>query len=141
MAEPEKYDKALIPNPADVLDVTALSALRGDSGSEVTERWLRQMQDRVLVVQVLDGPMYPKFQFTADGELAEQVSVHVQTLRRAGLGPNQVWSFLTEQAGLLSGAVPVELIRSNPDRVTKAVQRLATRVREAGRGPFAEPGD
>jgi hypothetical protein len=109
-------------------DIGQLCALRNDPGTQTTEAALQQAGKSVLAINVDGQVVYPAFQFTDQGAPRDEIAAVIEVLQVAGLGPWQTWSWLVEPTGMLSGEVPVELVFTEPSRVTEAVARLAARV-------------
>ena len=68
----------------------------------------------------------PAFQFdAAAAEPRPELEPVLQTLIDAGVQSWALWTWLTASTPLLSGEVPEQLVRSNPQRVLRAAQRFA----------------
>jgi len=113
-------------------DYAALAALRGAS-LESTRFAVHQAQNRhqLLVVPLGERSVVPAFQLTGTGELRVELGPVLEPLLRSGTDPWSVWSWLTQPAALLGGAVPEVALR-DPDEaplVQHAAVRLAERAR------------
>ncbi|HEY1133566.1 MAG TPA: hypothetical protein VGE77_03250 [Nocardioides sp.] len=86
----------------------------------------------LLVVVHDDGrTMVPAFQLDDTGELRPELGAVLEPLLTAHMDPWQVWSWLTQPAGLLGGQVPHEAAR-DPEEVP-LVQHAAVRLAERAR--------
>lgn len=106
------------------LDDGALRALRGDPDVAATAEWVALQSARLLVVPHEGVRVFPAFQFDRHGELRSELADPVAPLQRAGLRPWQTRSWLVSPTGRLSGGVPSNMVRSDPVRAARAVQRL-----------------
>lgn len=109
-----------------------LAALRGAS-ENATRFAVHKAAERhsLLVVPHEGGTLVPAFQLTGSGELRPELGAVLEPLLAAGMDPWEVWSWLTQPAGLLGGAVPHELARDEAELpvVRHAAVRLAERAR------------
>lgn len=83
----------------------------------------------LLVVPVDERRLVPAFQLTDAGEVRPELAPVLEPLLAAGTDPWQVWGWLTQPAGLLSGLVP-ERAAADPEEaavVRHAAVRLAER--------------
>lgn len=85
----------------------------------------------LLVVPHEGGVLVPAFQLDASGELRAELGAVLSPLLAARMDPWAVWSWLTQPAGLLGGAVPHEAVRDPEEAavVRHAAVRLAERAR------------
>jgi hypothetical protein len=74
--------------------------------------------------------LIPAFQLDDAGELRPELGAVLEPLLTAGMDPWQVWSWLTQPAGLLGGEVPHEAARDADEVavVRHAAVRLAERT-------------
>jgi hypothetical protein len=94
-------------------------------------RWVRAA--RAFTVGVNGRTVIPAFQLTDDGQPREDLAPLLKPLTEAGLGSWQMWAWMTQPAGLLSGLVPAEAA-ANPEtcaRAAHAAERLAARTTPA----------
>lgn len=84
----------------------------------------------LLVVPHEGGVLVPAFQLGEDGELRPELGAVLEPLLTARMDPWKVWSWLTQPAGLLGGAVPHEAARDPEELpiVRHAAVRLAERA-------------
>jgi hypothetical protein len=86
----------------------------------------------LLVVQHEGATLVPAFQLTEDGELRPELGPVLEPLLAARIDPWQVWSWLTQPAGLLGGQVPHEAAR-DPEEAA-IVRHAAVRLAERAKG-------
>ena len=115
-----------------VFDDQDLSDLRGDGSPSDTAAWARQQGTRILAVDTGQGRAYPSFQFTPTGDVRPELASSLSVLQDAGLSAWITWAWMTEPTGLLSGAVPHEILGVDPARGAAAVQRRAERPQADG---------
>ncbi|UUW91079.1 hypothetical protein [Pimelobacter simplex] len=120
---------ALLASPAHTY--ASLAAVRGAT-ENATRFAVHKAAERhaLLVVPHDGGVLVPAFQLTDAGELRPELGAILEPLLAAGTDPWQVWSWLTQPAGLLGGDVPHELARDadEVDVVRHAAVRLAERA-------------
>lgn len=113
------------------LDYAGLGALRGAS-ENATRFAVHKAAERaaLLVVPHDGGTLIPAFQFDAVGEVRAELAPVLEPLLSATMDPWQVWSWLTQPAGLLGGDVPEQLVRDPEEAavVRHAAVRLAERA-------------
>ncbi|MCR1785526.1 hypothetical protein KVF89_23510 [Nocardioides carbamazepini] len=84
----------------------------------------------LLVVPHDGGVLVPAFQLDEDGELRPELAAVLEPLLASTMDPWQVWTWLTQPAGLLGGLVPHEAVRDADEApiVRHAAVRLAERA-------------
>ncbi|GAA1506653.1 hypothetical protein [Nocardioides humi] len=84
----------------------------------------------LLVVPHDGGVLVPAFQLTGDGEVRPELTAVLEPLLASRMDPWQVWTWLTQPAGLLGGQVPHEAVRDDDEApiVRHAAVRLAERA-------------
>lgn len=104
----------------------SLQQVRGDTRESSTRTWLSRRKDarEVFTVKHDGRTIIPAFQLD-DGEPRPELQPILATLIDAGVQGWTLWTWLTSSTGLLSGAVPEELARTNPQRALRAAQRFA----------------
>jgi len=104
----------------------SLQQVRGDAKESSTRTWLSRRRDARELFTVSHGgrTIIPAFQFDADAEPRPELQPVLQTLIDAGVQSWALWTWLTAPTSLLSGVVPEQLVRSNPQRVLRAAQRF-----------------
>ncbi|TIC80163.1 hypothetical protein [Nocardioides sp. GY 10127] len=116
----------------------SLAALRGVSENAARFAVHKAAQERrLLLVPAPDGGdvLVPAFQLLEDGEPRPELSPVLEPLLAAQGDPFAVWSWLTQPAALLGGAVP-EVLATDPDEadvVVTAAIRLGERMRATPR--------
>ena len=109
-----------------------LAAVRGAS-ENATRFAVHKAAERgaLLVVPHEGGVLVPAFQLDDSGELRAELGAVLSPLLAARMDPWAVWSWLTQPAGLLGGAVPHEAVRDPEEAsvVRHAAVRLAERAR------------
>ena len=105
----------------------SLQQVRGDARESSTRTWLSRRKDaRELFTVKHDGrTIIPAFQLDANGEPRPELQPILQTLIDAGVQSWALWRWLTTPTSLLSGEIPEQLVRSDPQRVLRAAQRFA----------------
>lgn len=114
------------------LDYEALAGRRGTSVDAARFAVHKAAgEHRLLVVTPQEQALVPAFQLTDDGRVRPELEPVLVTLLSAGMDPWQVWIWLTQPAGLLSGGVPQEVAADSDeaDLVLVAARRLADRAR------------
>ncbi|MEV5000367.1 hypothetical protein [Nocardioides sp. LML1-1-1.1] len=110
----------------------SLAAVR-DASENATRFAVHKAAERgaLLVVPHEGGVLVPAFQLDAAGELRAELGAVLSPLLAARMDPWAVWSWLTQPAGLLGGAVPHEAVRDPEEAavVRHAAVRLAERAR------------
>lgn len=110
----------------------SLGELRGTSENATRFAVHKAAERRSLLVVADEGrTLVPAFQLTEGGELRPELGAVLEPLLAAGMDPWQVWTWLTQPAGLLGGGVPHEVARDNEELpvVRHAAVRLAERAR------------
>lgn len=105
----------------------SLREARGDNRESSTRTWLARRKDaRELFTLKHEGrTVIPAFQLDPSGEPRPELQPVLQTLIDAGVQGWSLWTWLTSSTSLLSGGVPEELARTNPQRVLRAAERFA----------------
>ena len=118
------HRNALLATPAYTHE--SLQQVRGDAKESSTRTWLSRRKDaRELFTVKHDGrTIIPAFQLDANGEPRAELQPVLQPLIDAGMQSWALWTWLTSPTPLLSGEVPEQLVRSNPQRVLRAAQRF-----------------
>lgn len=117
---------------SETLDYAGVAALRGDSESATRFAVHKAAERRaLLVVQHEGATLVPAFQLTDDGELRPELGAVLEPLLASAMDPWQVWTWLTQPAGLLGGGVPHEVAR-DPEELA-VVQHAAVRLAERAR--------
>ena len=103
-----------------------LQQLRGDRQASSTRTWVaRKRAARQLFTVTHDRQtIVPAFQFTADGSLRPELRPLLEALAAGGVDGWQLWTWLTSPSSLLSGGVPHEVARTQPERALRAAQRF-----------------
>jgi hypothetical protein len=112
---------------SEVLTHETLQRLRGDRQVSSTRTWVaRKRTARELFTVVHDGQtIVPAFQFAEDGMLRPELRPLLEALAGGGVEGWQLWTWLTSPSSLLSGGVPHEVARKQPERALRAAQRFA----------------
>jgi hypothetical protein len=105
-----------------------LQQLRGDRQVSSTRTWVtRRRAARELFTVTHDGQtIVPAFQFTAEGKLRPELQPMLEALIDGGVDGWQLWTWLTSASSFLSGEVPHEVARNQPERALRAAQRFAS---------------
>lgn len=114
-------------NDAGVATYKSLAGMRG-TGEGGARSWVNRLRRDNLLFTVEAGgkTLVPLVQLTADGQLDELISDRlVKPLLSTGMEPWSLWSWLTSPTGLLSGGVPAAVVRTEANRVDRAVERRA----------------
>ncbi|KRB76448.1 hypothetical protein ASE01_15915 [Nocardioides sp. Root190] len=121
---------ALLASPSH--DYAGLATLRGASENATRFAVHKAAERRALLVVQQDGAtLVPAFQLDATGELRPELAAVLEPLLASGMDPWQVWTWLTQPAGLLGGGVPHEVAR-DPEELA-IVQHAAVRLAERAR--------
>jgi hypothetical protein len=95
---------------------------------------LRQMREGGQILGIVQGErrptLYPHWQFTEEGAVAEGLEGIVEASREAGMEPETLHFFMTEPNDRLGGERPVDLLRRGK------VEEIARVLRSLGLGPF-----
>jgi hypothetical protein len=117
---------------SETLDYAGVAALRGATENAARFAVHKAAERRALLVLQHEGStLVPAFQLTANGELRPELGAVLEPLLASGMDPWQVWTWLTQPAGLLGGGVPHEVAR-DPDELP-VVQHAAVRLAERAR--------
>lgn len=119
------HRNALLATPAYTHE--SLRQVRGDAKESSTRTWLSRRRDarELFTVSHSGRTIIPAFQFDAAGEPRPELQPVLATLIDAHVQSWALWTWLTAPTSLLSGEVPEQLVRSNPQRVRRAAQRFA----------------
>lgn len=111
---------------------SSLAELRGTTESSA-RTWITRSRKtrRMFTVEVQGRTLIPSVLLMESGDIDARVSSLCRPLIDAGLDGWELWSWLTSPNGLLSGAIPARVARSNPHRAHRAAVRHAATVREA----------
>ncbi len=114
---------ALLKTPAFTLE--QLRALRGDAATATARVWLARRRDSREVFTVTLGNKYliPAFQLDDQGRPRAELHPVISALIEAGLDGWSQWAWLTTPTELLSGGIPEQVARSDPERVLRAAER------------------
>lgn len=111
----------------DVFTHESLAQLRGDAKTSSTRTWVtRARKNRKLFTVTFDTRAFlPAFQLTAEGQPRADLAPLLDVLLSAGVEGWELWTWLTTGSGWLSGAVPQDVARTNPQRALRAARRFA----------------
>jgi hypothetical protein len=126
------HRNALLATP--VFTHETLSELRGNARPSSTRTWLTRRRDEhaLFTVNVKGTTVIPAFQLDESGEPRRELQPIVSALHEGGIEDWSLWTWLTKPTSFLSGGVPEEVARTNPERALRAAQRFApARVRRA----------
>lgn len=104
-----------------------LSELRGDSSLSSTRTWLARRRDAhaLFTVNYNGRTVIPAFQFDERGEARPELQPILSVLGEAGIHGWSLWTWLTKPTSYLSGGVPEEIARTDPERALYAARRFA----------------
>ena len=95
---------------------------------------LRHMREHGRILGVVRGErrptLYPRWQFTSEGEIVESLEDVIAAAREAGIEPEQLHFFMTEPDERAGGEPPVDLLRRGE------AERVVELVLSAGLGRF-----
>lgn len=116
---------ALLATP--VLTHETLSELRGNARPSSTRTWLTRRRDEhaLFTVNVKGTTVIPAFQLDESGEPRPELQPIVSVLQVGGIEGWSLWTWLTKPTSFLSGGIPEEVARTNPERALRAAQRFA----------------
>lgn len=116
---------ALLATP--VFTHETLSELRGAASESSIRTWLaRRREARALFTVNYKGKtVIPAFQLDEGGEPRPELQPMLSALKEGGFDDWSIWTWLTKPTSFLSGDVPEEVARTNPDRALRAAQRFA----------------
>jgi hypothetical protein len=125
------HREALLATP--VYTHETLSELRGNARPSSTRTWLARRRDEhaLFTVNVKGTTVIPAFQLDETGEPRPELQPIVSALQEGGIEGWSLWTWLTKPTSFLSGGIPEEVARTNPQRALRAAQRFAPAV--AGR--------
>jgi hypothetical protein len=123
--------QALLATP--VYTHETLAEVRGDASTSSTRTWVSRARDRgqLFTVKVDGRTVIPAFQLSDEGEPRSEYASVLAPLLEARIDGWTLWTWLTSSTPLLSGAVPVEVVDSAPERVLQAAKRFASARRSA----------
>jgi len=142
LVEPASLDQArrqaavritLLQTP--VYTYETLREVRGDSNASATRTAMSRARaaGKVFTVTHDANTLLPAFQFDDTGHPRPELADLIRPLTEAGMGPWQLWAWLTQRAALLSGLVP-EQAAGDPEtaaRAAQAARRMAARIAPA----------
>jgi hypothetical protein len=104
-----------------------LSELLGNANRSSTRTWLTRRRDEhaLFTVNVKGTTVIPAFQLDESGEPRPELQPIVSALHEGGIEGWSLWTWLTKPTSFLSGGVPEEVARTNPERALRAAQRFA----------------
>lgn len=116
---------ALLATP--VLTHETLSELRGDKTESSTRTWLarRRNAHALFTLNYSGRTLIPAFQLDERGEPRAELQPILSVLDEGGVQGWSLWTWLTKPTSFLSGGVPEEIARTDPERVLHAAQRFA----------------
>ena len=116
---------ALLATP--VLTHETLSELHRNARQSSTRTWLTRRRDEhaLFTVNVKGKTVIPAFQLDESGEPRPELQPMLSVLHEGGIGGWSLWTWLTKPTSFLSGGVPEEVARKNPERALRAAQRFA----------------
>lgn len=119
------HRNALLATP--VFTHETLSELRGNARPSSTRTWLTRRRDEhaLFTVNVKGTTVIPAFQLDENGEPRPELQPIVSALQEGGIEGWSLWTWLTKPTSFLSGGVPEEVARTNPERALRAAQRFA----------------
>lgn len=125
------HREALLATP--VYTHETLSEVRGNARPSSTRTWLTRRRDEhaLFTVNVKGTTVIPAFQLDETGEPRPELQPIVSALQEGGIEGWSLWTWLTKPTSFLSGGIPEEVARTNPERALRAAQRFAPAV--AGR--------
>jgi hypothetical protein len=106
----------------------AMRELRGDEKSSTTHTWLsrRRKANELFTVTHNNSTLVPAFQLDDEGRPRKAVAEVLEALAPAQLGEWATWSWFTSTSPWLGGAVPAEVLATDPARVAHAASRFAS---------------
>lgn len=110
--------------------VETLQVARGDATTAATRAWLDEQitAGNVFTVENDGQVVVPAFQLTADGEPRADLAPALAELAAAGAHGWELWTWMVDPTGWLSGDVPEQAARSDADRVAFAASRFAAQI-------------
>jgi len=104
-----------------------LAELRRDRQVSSTRTWVaRKRKDRALfTVNLGQQTLVPAFQLTEGGAARPELRPLLLALLEAEVDGWQLWTWLTSASSLLSGEIPHEVARKDPQRAERAARRFA----------------
>lgn len=125
------HREALLATP--VYTHETLSEVRGNARPSSTRTWLTRRRDEhaLFTVNVKGTTVIPAFQLDESGEPRPELRPIMSALQEGGIEGWSLWTWLTKPTSFLSGGIPEEVARTNPERALRAAQRFAPAV--AGR--------
>lgn len=119
------HREALLATP--VYTHETLSKVRGNARPSSTRTWLTRRRDEhaLFTVNVKGTTVIPAFQLDESGEPRPELQPIVSALQEGGIEGWSLWTWLTKPTSFLSGGIPEEVARTNPERALRAAQRFA----------------
>jgi hypothetical protein len=119
------HRSALLATP--VFTHQTLSELRGVKTVSSTRTWLTRRRDAhaLFTVNYNGRTLIPAFQLDERGEPRAELQPILSVLDEGGVEGWSLWTWLTKPTSFLSGGVPEEIARTDPERVLHAAQRFA----------------
>ena len=108
--------------------IEALRDLRGDATPSATRTWLtRKRKAGELFTVTHDGAaLVPAFQIDREAQPRPELVEVLQALVPAELSAWATWTWFTAGSAWLGGAIPADLLDSEPGRVATAARRFAS---------------
>jgi len=108
----------------------ALREMRGDKSPEATRTWVsrRRKEGTLFTVEHEGVALLPAFQLRPDGALRSGLGPALRTLRTAGLGGWELWTWFTARTPWLSGRAPQELLDDDPGSVAGAARSFVSNL-------------
>jgi len=119
------HREALLATP--VYTHETLSEVRGNARPSSTRTWLTRRRDEhaLFTVNIKGTTVIPAFQLDESGEPRPELQPIVSALHEGGIEGWSLWTWLTKPTSFLSGGIPEEVARTNPERALRAAQRFA----------------
>lgn len=119
------HREALLATP--VYTHETLSEVRGNARPSSTRTWLTRRRDEhaLFTVNVKGTTVIPAFQLDESGEPRPELQPIMSALQEGGIDGWALWTWLTKPSSFLSGGIPEEVARTNPERALRAAQRFA----------------
>lgn len=121
------------------LTYTELQRLRGDPTQAAARAWASRQRraGRLITVTQHGCVLVPAFQLRVDGTPRPELRPLIAELAAADVHGWGAFTWLTQPSAYLSGAVPSEVARTDPERVLRAAERFASAgVQPPGHAPL-----
>lgn len=107
-----------------------LAGLQG-IGLSAVRTWISRLrqQGKIFSVDYAGRVLIPAVLLAGSDSIDEQVHSLVAPLQEAQLDEWSIWAWLVSPTGLLSGEIPVEVLKSNPSRARRAAERRAAEIK------------